>query len=94
MSENKREMVKITIEMPDHETRVIECHGIAATTLTDDGDKYNCGTLVAGAMSMKDLLALHDNVKDELISALESQIVAHTKPEDFVKAVLSMLKGE
>ena len=94
MSENKREKLKITIELPDGNTQVLECHGIAATTLTDEGDKYDCGTVIIGKMCLKDLLALHDNVGDELITTLEKQIIAHTEPKDLLKAVLGVLKGE
>lgn len=94
MSENKREMVKITIEMPGQETRVIECHALAATTLTDAGDKYDCGTLIVGKMCTKDLIALHDNVGDDLITTLEKQILSHTDPKDLLKAMLGIIKGE
>jgi hypothetical protein len=94
MSENKREMMKITIETPEHETRVIECHGIAAATIEDNGDKYSFGTLVCGNMSIKDLLALDEHVKDELVSVLEKQIIAHSEPRDILKALLGVLKGE
>lgn len=94
MSENKREKMKITIELPDGKTEVIECHGAALTTLIDNDDRYNCGTLIAGLMSLKDLVALHENVEDELRVALERQILLHTKPSDLLKAVLGTLKGE
>lgn len=94
MPENKREMMKITIEMPNGDTRVVECHGIVATTLEDKGGLYNCGTLICGKLNIKDLIALHENVGNELISTIEKQIIAHTKPSDLLEAMLNILKED
>lgn len=74
MSENKREKVKITIEVPNREPQVIECHGVALTTLEDLGDKYSMGAAVIGDMCINDLRALKDNAENELTEAIDESL--------------------
>lgn len=74
MSENKREKVKITIEIPNCETRVLECDGVALTTIEDLEDKYNCGVAVIGNLSIPDVLALKQTTENELVDALEHNL--------------------
>ena len=74
MSENKREMVKITIEMPNCEPQVMECHGVALTTLEDVGEKYNASVAVVGNMSIADLRHLKNNIENELAEAVDNSI--------------------
>ena len=76
MSENKREILKVTIEH-DEGTQVIECNGIAGITVEDTGENHKMACLVIGKMSVADLLALHDNIEKELLPALRKQIVGH-----------------
>lgn len=67
--ERQRPMVKITLEV-NGETRVIEAHGVALTTVLDNGDNYGTDIVVAGCMCIEDLCTLRDNVQEDLSEAV------------------------
>lgn len=103
MSENKREKVKITIEVPGEETKVIECHGVALTTLEDLGDKYNAGAAVIGKMCVNDLEILKHTAENELIESIDSSIESCMKKSlnsardtfgGFLRSLLGLIEGE
>ena len=89
MSENKREKMKITLEMADGNTRVIECDGIAGLTFTDlEGDKHQSGVVIAGMFADSDFMEIHHDIKTTLLPALEDKIVENLSPKDMLKVVL------
>lgn len=94
MSENKREMVKITIELPDGNIQVLECHGLAMTTLTDKGDKYDCGVALMGNVSIPDLIALRENAETNLVEAIDQSIKSHSSnSKNPLAGLLAILGG-
>lgn len=89
MSENKREKVKITIQCGE-DTRVIECHGVALATITDDGENYACNACLTGHMSRVDLLCLKECVEENLVDRIDQNI----KPEDPMAILLGIFGGK
>lgn len=90
MSENKRGKVKITIEY-DGDTEVIECNGVAFTTLEDLGDRYSSAVAVVGEMSVKDLTQLKRNVKTDLVGSVDNLLEKYSEPTKDAETILEEL---
>lgn len=88
--------LKITIECEGKPTQVLEANGIAAAMLTDgkDKDTHELACLVCGHMNTKDLLHLHDGVGEQLIEAIESNILNSLSAVDLMKILLRRDKDE
>lgn len=99
MSENKREMLKVTIET-NGKTEVIECHGLAMTTLEDTGKTYEAKVALVGCMSNRDLRYLRETVAEQLIPAINNVVVEHSSTpnkddiKDLLKKLLEHIEGE
>ena len=97
MSDNKREMMKITIEAPGRETQVIECDGIAGITAKDlEGNRHEMKCILAGSLSPVDLMAIHRCLKEELIPLIENSIKEHSAPSasDFLRMLADMFEED
>lgn len=92
MSENKRKMVKVTIEAPNGDTQIFEAHGIAAVTVEDKGDRYSCRCALVGDMSVPDLLALREAVEEDLVEGIDQTIGHYSKKHPLGK-ILAALRG-
>lgn len=93
MSENKREMVKITIEGNGF-TKVIECHGFAMVTLEDKEEKYDVGVTVMGNMCIADLMCLKETAMTELPAAIDENISQISrKSKNPLAGLLAILGG-
>lgn len=91
MSENKRKNMKVTIEMADGSTRVMECDDIAALVFTDlEDDRHESGVLIAGMLSDGNLMEIYHDIKTTLLPALEDRIVENLNPKDMLKVLLKM----
>lgn len=91
-----RKKLKITIECEGQPTQVLEANGIAAALLTDGEDKNSHGlsVIVCGHMNTKDLLHLHDGVGEQLIDAVETNILNSVSPTDILKILMRRGKDE
>lgn len=69
----ERKICKITINCNGEEHN-IETHALAGVTLEDKGDRYGCGVLIMGDVSVMDLIRLRENITDELLPKLDSAI--------------------
>ena len=97
MSDNKREMMKITIESPHHETQVFECEGIAGiTTKALDDNKHELKCMLVGNLSVMELGALRKAVEDDLIPCLDDNIKNLSAPSasDFLRMLAEMLEED
>lgn len=90
MSANERKTTKITIETPTGSGKEFECQGFAGVTLNDLGDKYQMGVVLIGELSVKDLIALHDSIEDELLRTLKQNAISFA----FSEGVDSSAKDE
>ena len=79
MSENQRKKTKITIENPCGKTEVLEVSGIAALAVTELEDKktHEISTVLIGQLSSRDLIAIYEGIRDELLPTISKEIVSH-----------------
>lgn len=91
----KQQKVKVTIEGLGQPTQVIETEGMAAVALkntTDEG--HEVGLLICGNMSVKDLIHLHDAIKNNLLKELEETIIAYSPKSDLANLIKAFLGGK
>ena len=97
MSDNKREMMKITIEAPDHEPHVIECHAFAGITMEDTGKSFNNGVTLIGSLNAAGLINIKQAIETELIPLIESNIKdfgSNISAGDFLRALAAMIEED
>jgi hypothetical protein len=91
-------LTKITIEHPDGKVNVIEAHGFAISGIRDLGDKYEGSVGIFGTVNTAEMMELHDQVKDKLLTEIEKALVKRAAEKyslnDLVSALAKALGEE
>jgi high-affinity K+ transport system ATPase subunit B len=84
---NERQKVKVTINAMNEQTQSVECDGFAGIAYTAEEKGFGTTSILVGALSVRDLIAIHEAVQDKLISLIESNVVEHTPNEVLLRAL-------
>lgn len=80
------EKVKITFES-SQDTNTVECDGIAGVAFNRKEGGYENQLILVGSMSVKDMVALHETIEEELLSLIKREIVKDSKQKKQVHGV-------
>jgi hypothetical protein len=93
---NNKPQIKITIEQPNAEPKVIVADGIAFATVTEQEDTHNMRVALIGKLNIPELKALYDTVNNELKQRCQEaldQCISQASEGMSVKDLINALFG-
>lgn len=69
-----KDKIKITVESNQGDN-VIECDGIAGVTFVKEKDGYENQIILVGKMNVKDMIALHEVIEEQLLTVIKKEVV-------------------